>query len=80
VGKSKVLNKRELNKIRKRLPVGWKGELSVQSGLSVSLVEKVLYGVRNNEQIVLKALTLSNLTPEDKSKIKEIIDHNISQY
>ncbi|MCX2473540.1 hypothetical protein OQZ33_04265 [Pedobacter sp. MC2016-05] len=71
---NKTLKKRDLNKIRRTLPPNSKSELAVQSGKSESTVEKVLLGLRKNEQIVQLSLAMCGLPVEIKQELQTKLD------
>jgi hypothetical protein len=69
------LKKRDLNKVRRNLPTGWKAILAEKCAVSTSMVEKVMLGLRKNVLVVHTSIYLSNLKPEIKiellGKLKE---------
>lgn len=70
----KTLPKRFLNRLRKGLDKDKRDELIVQSGMSSSLVEKVLLGLRKNEQIVLLAIELADITSEHRNEMLSLVN------
>ena len=68
--KKKTLGKRELNKVRRNLPRGWQKKLSEQTGKSTSTVNKVMHRLRNNNQVLTKAIDLCGLSENEKQIFK----------
>lgn len=68
--KKKTLGKRELNKVRRNLPRGWQKKLSEQTGKSTSTVNKVMHRLRNNSQVLTKAIDLCGLSENEKQIFK----------
>ena len=66
----KTLGKRELNKIRQHMPRGWQKRVARETGKSVSTVNKVMLRLRNNGQVVAKAIDLSGLQENEKITLK----------
>ncbi|MFN8406793.1 MAG: hypothetical protein U0X71_04860 [Sphingobacteriaceae bacterium] len=66
----KTLEKRELNKVRRNLPRGWQKKLSEETGKSTSTINKVMHRLRNNSQVLAKAIDLCGLAESEKTTLK----------
>lgn len=70
----KTIPKRDLNKIRNRLPRRWADHISSALGKSPSLVQKVMLGLRKNREIVTYAIEIANLSNEDRSLLLQKLE------
>jgi hypothetical protein len=68
--RKKTLGKMELNKVRMNLPRGWQRKLSNVTGKSTSTISKVMHRLRNNGQVLTKAIDLSGLPENEKEILK----------
>lgn len=62
------MNRRELKKLKKKLPEGYRKELAKRSGFSVSMIDKVLGAIRKNQKILDVAF---ELLEEEEKRIEE---------
>lgn len=65
-----MIKKRDLNKIRRNLPRGWRTQLAEKTGKSLSTVTKVLVKERHNPAVVMKAIEMCNLPEEAKIDLR----------
>lgn len=63
-----MMNRRELKKLKKQLPDGYREKIAKRSGFSVSYVDKVLGGQRKCQEILDVAFELLR---EEKQRIQE---------
>ncbi len=70
-----MLSKKELKKLRDGLPRGWREKLVEQSGKSISMVEKVLFGAdgKYDAEIIQKAISLRDENRESKKQELEAL-------
>lgn len=69
----KKINKRTLNKLKKRLPAGWKTIIANEMKLRPDTVRKILDGTRYNSTVLEKAISMCRLPEEEKMKLIESI-------
>lgn len=73
VTKIMELKKRDLNRIRRSMPTGWKDKMIAESKFSKSYIEKVLLGLRKNELIIQLSVKMCGLNSEQKDLLKSKI-------
>lgn len=65
----KKINKRTLNKVKRRLPLGWKTTIAKEMNLQPDTVRKILDGTRYNFTVLEKAIVLSRLPEDEKDRL-----------
>lgn len=63
------LLKKERERIKKKLPAGWKQRISQELGLKEETVRLIMGGHRNNPDVVKRAIELSALSEPDKTEL-----------
>ncbi len=69
----KKINKRKLNKIKRRLPTGWKTIIAEEFSLQPDTVRKVMEGTRFNSNVIEKAISMCTLPEEEKEQLIQSI-------
>ena len=70
------MTKRELKKLRKKLPKGWADTLAIKFRHSVTYIRAIIYGDKPNEYVVSAAIDMAEeyqkQLEEQKLKIKSL--------
>ena len=67
------MTKKELQKLKSKLPTGYRDALSIETKYSVSFVDKVLSGASKNLKIINAALDLARAHQSELSQISTVI-------
>lgn len=68
--RNNTLGKRDLNKIRRRLPKGWQNAIADATAKSYSTVSMVMIKKRNNTKVVALAIEMCSLSDDEKIALK----------
>ena len=67
------MTKRELLKLKSKLPTGYRDTLATETGLSIPLIDKVLAGVNQNIKIVKAAIILAKAYQDELGQLSSDI-------
>jgi hypothetical protein len=72
-----MITNKQLTELRKKLTKGDQGSIAKELNLSVSYVNKVLNGTRQNEKILDKAIQIAKTRKQSESKREKQINNLI---
>lgn len=68
------MDKKQLKKLKNKLPTGAISEIAQRIGLSNATVSSVLSGKRNNEKVLELAIEIAELANRKRNEISERIE------